>query len=300
MPDEDLQVGGRADASEGCLLVCATPIGNLRDVTLRVLEALREADVVACEDTRHTRRLLERHGIARGDLVSFHEHNEGRRAGELVARMRVGATVALVSDAGTPLVSDPGYELVRASIAAGLTVKALPGPSAAMSALVASGLPAQRWRFVGFLPRGGAGSVRAALERLLAHAPETTIAFESPQRLAGTLGLIAELDPRRAVVVCRELTKLHEEVRRGSAAELAAHYTEHPSRGEIVLAIGAAESEPDGAAGEAIVHSRRAQALAAVRELVQAGAKPRRAAAVVAKLTGVATNELYGELVNDG
>jgi 16S rRNA (cytidine1402-2'-O)-methyltransferase len=323
MPDDDLHVGDRPDvgvgvrggsgtealvssgrsdrlAAGGRLLLCATPIGNLQDVTLRVLEALREADVVACEDTRHTRVLLERHGIARGDLVSFHEHNERQRAEELVERMKTGSMVALVSDAGTPLVSDPGYELVRASIAAGLKVEALPGASAAVSALVASGLPAERWRFVGFLPRGGAGSVRAALERLLAGAPETTIAFESPRRLAGTLGLIAEIDPARAVVVCRELTKLHEEVRRGSAAELAAHYSEHAPRGEIVLAIGAAASDSADPAGSASVHPRREEALGAVRELVQAGAKPRRAAAVVAKLTGVATNELYGELVKGG
>jgi 16S rRNA (cytidine1402-2'-O)-methyltransferase len=288
MPDENLHVGR--------LLVCATPIGNLQDVTLRVLEALREADVVACEDTRHTRRLLERHGIARGELVSFHEHNERRRAAELVARMQAGSSVALVSDAGTPLVSDPGYELVRASIAAGLTVEALPGPSAVVSALVAAGLPAERWRFVGFLPRGGAGSARAALERLLAGVRETTIAFESPRRLAGTLGLIADIDPARAVVVCRELTKLHEEVRRGSAAELAAHYVEHAPRGEIVLAIGAAELDAEGAERGVDAQLRREQALDAVRDLVQAGAKPRRAAAVVAKLTGVATNELYRAL----
>jgi 16S rRNA (cytidine1402-2'-O)-methyltransferase len=330
MPDEDPQVGGRVHAgagaargsdasvqgaSAGCLLVCATPIGNLKDVTLRVLEALARADVVACEDTRHTRRLLERHGIARGELVSFHEHNERRRAAELVARMRAGATVALVSDAGTPLISDPGYELVRASIAVGLAVEALPGPSAAVSALVASGLPAERWCFVGFLPRGGAAARRRELASLLARSAGTTIAFESPRRLAATLALLAELDPARPVAVCRELTKLHEEIRRGSAAELAEHYTEHSPRGEIVLAIGTAgtdrahsavseEASPAGAhaarvAGVEAIGSRREEALGAVRELVQAGAKPRRAAAVVAKLTGLATNELYGELVND-
>jgi 16S rRNA (cytidine1402-2'-O)-methyltransferase len=310
MPDENLHVGGRASAADapvvppdatggvGRLLVCATPIGNLQDVTLRVLDALRKADVVACEDTRHTRRLLDRHGIARGGLVSCHEHNEGRRAGELVERMRAGATVALVSDAGTPLVSDPGYELVRASIAAGLTVEVLPGPSAAVSALVASGLPVERWRFVGFLPRGGAGKVRSELERLLAAARETTIAFESPQRLVATLGLLAELDPEREVAVCRELTKLHEEVRRGRAAELAEHYAEHAPRGEIVLAIGAAAGDVAGPAGAGAVDSRRVEALEAVRELVAAGCKPRRAAAVVAKLTGVATNELYRELTD--
>jgi 16S rRNA (cytidine1402-2'-O)-methyltransferase len=210
--------------------------------------------------------------------------------------MLAGATVALVSDAGTPLVSDPGYELVRASIAAGLTVEVLPGPSAAVSALVASGAPAERWRFVGFLPRGGAGKVRKELERLLAAARETTIAFESPQRLVSTLRLLAELDREREVVVCRELTKLHEEVRRGSAAELFEYYTEHPPRGEIVLAIGAAASDVAGLVGPDAVHPRLEEALGAVRELVAAGSKPRRAAAVVAKLTGVATNELYREL----
>jgi len=322
MPDEDLHVDGRAgatgattdapggmtdvadgttgaaagDGGAGRLLVCATPIGNLQDVTLRVLDALAKADVVACEDTRHTRRLLDRHGIARGGLVSCHEHNEQRRAAELVGRMRAGSTVALVSDAGTPLISDPGYELVRASIAAGLTVEVLPGPSAAVSALVASGLPAERWRFVGFLPRGGASKVRAELASLLAEARETTIAFESPRRLVSTLSALAALDPQRPVVVCRELTKLHEEVRRGGAAELAEHYAEHPPRGEIVLAIGAAVSDAAGSEGPAAVSLRREEALAAVRELVQAGSKPRRAAAIVAKLTGVATNELYREL----
>ena len=132
--------------------MCATPIGNLEDVTLRVLATLREADVVACEDTRHTRVLLERHGIA-AKLVSYHEHNERARAAELVERMRAGAVVALVSDAGMPLISDPGFPLVRACIEAGLPVEVLPGPSAALTALVASGLPAERWRFVGFLPR---------------------------------------------------------------------------------------------------------------------------------------------------
>jgi 16S rRNA (cytidine1402-2'-O)-methyltransferase len=267
----------------GRLLVCATPIGNLQDVTLRVLEALAGADAVACEDTRHTRLLLERHGIARGELVSYHEHNEQRRAVELVERMRAGATVALVSDAGMPLISDPGYELVRASIAAGLTVEVLPGPSAAVSALVASGLPAERWCFVGFLPRR-----RAELRRTLLENELTLVAFESPRRLAGTLELLAEGDPRRPAAVCRELSKLHEEVRRGSAAELAAHYGEHAPRGEVVFVVGAA---PAGGGD-------RGRALAALRELVDAGARGRSAAAVVGRLTGIGANELYGELVN--
>ena len=162
--------------------MCPTPIGNLEDVTLRVLAALREADVVACEDTRHTQVLLDRHGIA-APLVSFHEHNERARAGELVARIATGEVVALVSDAGTPLISDPGFALVRACLEAGLPVEVLPGPSAVLTALVASGLPAERWRFVGFLPRK-----RAELERLLAHAAETLVAFESPAAPGGHAG----------------------------------------------------------------------------------------------------------------
>src|SRR5579863_7811761 len=160
----------------GRLIVCPTPIGNLSDVTLRVLAALREADVVACEDTRRTRVLLDRYGVS-AKLVSYHEHNEAERAGELVAQMQSGTVVALVSDAGMPLVSDPGFVLVRACVAAGLAVEVLPGPSAALAALVASALPADRWRFVGFLPRKRSDLVRAFAT------PETLVAFESPRRL---------------------------------------------------------------------------------------------------------------------
>jgi 16S rRNA (cytidine1402-2'-O)-methyltransferase len=273
-----------AEDGPGRLVVCPTPIGNLEDVTLRVLAVLGQADVVACEDTRHTRVLLDRYQLA-PTLVSFHEHNERARAGELVARMQAGALVALVSDAGTPLVSDPGFALVRECITAGVPVEVLPGPSAALTALILSGLPAERWQFAGFLPRK-----RAELEGLLAGAAETLVAFESPRRLAGTLALLAARDPERPAAVCRELTKLHEEVRRASASELAAHYSENPPRGEIVLVVGAA---PPGGA-------RRDEALTALRELVAAGARARPAAAAVSKLTGVRANELYRELQRDG
>jgi 16S rRNA (cytidine1402-2'-O)-methyltransferase len=268
------------EAPVGRLVVCPTPIGNLEDVTLRVLSTLRQADTVACEDTRHTRVLLERHGIS-ARLVSLHEHNERARASELVQQIRDGALVALVSDAGTPLVSDPGFALVRECIAAGVTLEVLPGPSAVLTALVASGLPAERWRFVGFLPRKS-----AERERLLERAEDTLVAFESPRRLAATLAQLAALDPERPLAVCRELTKIHEEVRRGSAAQLAAHYREHPARGEVVLVVGA------GSAGD----GARAGALAAVGELVAAGVRTRTAAAIVAKLTGVGANDLYREL----
>ncbi len=268
----------------GRMVVCPTPIGNLRDITLRALDALGAADVVACEDTRRTRVLLERHGIVGRRLVSFHEHNEAPRTLELVARMQAGLSVALVSDAGTPLLSDPGFALVRAALAAGLPVEVLPGPSAVLTALVASGLPGERFRFVGFLPRKG-----AELERVLGDAPDTLVAFESPGRLAATLGALAALDAERPVVVCRELTKLHEEVRRGCAAELAAHYSEHSPRGELVLVIGAS----------APARADREEALAALRALVEAGARPRPAAKVLAGLTGIGANELYRALTSE-
>jgi 16S rRNA (cytidine1402-2'-O)-methyltransferase len=265
-------------AAPGRLVVCPTPIGNLEDVTLRVLSALREADVIACEDTRRTRILLDRYGVS-GRLVSYHEHNERRRAAELVEEMRGGAVVALVSDAGMPLVSDPGFVLVEACVAAGLAVEVLPGPSAAVAALVASALPADRWRFTGFLPRR-----RGALEELL-RSPETLVAFESPKRVAASLAVLAELDPERPVAVCRELTKVHEEVVRGSAAELAERYGREPPRGEVVLVVGPAEERPE-----------LEPAAAAVARLVEAGAKPRAAAGVVAELTGVPANALYRSL----
>jgi 16S rRNA (cytidine1402-2'-O)-methyltransferase len=263
----------------GRLIVCPTPIGNLEDVTLRVLAALREADLVACEDTRRTRILLDRYGV-RGQLVSYHEHNEAERAAELVSRMRNGAVVALVSDAGMPLVSDPGFVLVRACVAAGLAVEVLPGPSAALAALVASALPADRWRFIGFLPRK-----RSELERAL-RSPETVVAFESPRRVGASLAVLASLDPERPVAVCRELTKAHEEVVRGTAAELAERYRDEAPRGEVALVIGAAP-EPAG---------DLTPALDAVKRLVEAGAKPRAAAGVVAELTGVSANALYRAL----
>lgn len=261
-------------------MVCPTPIGNLGDVTLRVLDALREADAIACEDTRRTRVLLDRYEIA-GKLVSYHEHNERERARELVGSIESGAVVALTSDAGMPLVSDPGHAIVQSCIAAGLRVEALPGPSSVVVALVVAGLPSERWRFVGFLPRK-----RGDLERVLGDTEETLVAFESPGRLGATLGVLAALDAERPVAVCRELTKLHEEVRRGLAGEVAAHYARDAPRGEIVVVVGAAPPRT----------AERDKALAALRTLVDAGARTRPAAGVVAKLTGVPANELYREL----
>ena len=269
-----------AEGGAGRLLVCATPIGNLRDVTLRVLDALGEADTIACEDTRHTRVLLQRYSLT-APLVSLHEHNERPRSVELLSRIVAGETIALVSDAGMPLVSDPGFVLVRACLQEGVAVDVLPGPSAVTTALVASGLPSDRWLFAGFLPRK-----RAELTRLFASAEQTLVAFESPRRLAATLATLAAVDPQRPAAVCRELTKLHEEVRREGAAALAEHYGRTTPRGEIVLVVGAAA--PGAGA--------RAEALGALRELVAAGARARPAAGAVAKLAGVGANELYRAL----
>jgi 16S rRNA (cytidine1402-2'-O)-methyltransferase len=198
--------------------------------------------------------------------------------------MRKGETVALVSDAGMPLVSDPGFVLVRACVAAGLAVEVLPGPSAALAALVASALPSDAWRFVGFLPRK-----RVELERVLTAPGGTLVAFESPKRLPATLAALAELDPERQAAVCRELTKLHEEVVRGSAAELAARYEGAPPKGEVVLVVAPAAQ---AAAPEGVDPA----AVDALAKLVEAGAKPRPAAGVVAQLTGHSANALYRAL----
>ena len=266
----------------GRLIVCPTPIGNFEDITLRVLAALREADVVACEDTRRTGILLKQYGV-NAKLVSYHEHNEPARAADLVKRMHNGENVALVSDAGMPLVSDPGYVLVRACVAAGLAVEVLPGPSAALAALVASALPADSWRFSGFLPRKAKELAEVFAAR------ETVVAFESPRRVGASLAVLAEIDPDRPVAVCRELTKIHEEIIRGNAAELAARYATEPPRGEVVLVIGAA---PDP------IDVDITPALNALRRLVESGAKPRPAAAVVAVLTGASANALYRALTS--
>ena len=260
------------------LAVCATPIGNLEDVTLRVLDELRAADVVLCEDTRHTRVLLERHGIS-ARLLSYHEHNEAKRTAELLPRLEAGERVALVSDAGLPGISDPGARLVGAALDAGVRVSVLPGPSAAETALVASGFPAERYQFVGFLPRG-AKQLRA-LWGELAGWGHPVVAFESPQRLPATLRSLADADPERPVAVCRELTKRFEEVVRGPAREVAARFGE-PPKGEITLVLGPAPAREDSGG-----------AVAAVSELVASGVPRRQAADVVARLTGASRNELY-------
>jgi 16S rRNA (cytidine1402-2'-O)-methyltransferase len=264
------------------LVVCATPIGNLEDVTLRVLGELAAADVVLCEDTRHTRVLLSRHGIE-ARLVSYHEHNEARRTAELLPRLEAGERVALVSDAGLPGVSDPGARLVRAALDAGLEVTVLPGPSAVETALVASGLVAEQYRFLGFVPRGE--KRLGELWDELRGWPWPAVAFESPQRLPATLRSLVEADPRREVAVCRELTKRFEEVVRGPASEVAERFETRP-KGEITLVLGPGASRDVEREGED-------EALAAVAELVEAGVPRRQAAEVVARLVGIPKNRLY-------
>ena len=261
------------------LAVCATPIGNLDDVTLRLLEELRSADVILCEDTRHTRVLLDRHGISGVKLLSYHEHNEAKRTAELLPRLDAGERFALVSDAGMPGISDPGARLVEAALEHGVPVTVVPGPTAVDTALVASGFAADRYQFVGFLPRS-AGAL-ASLWRELAGWAFPVVAFESPKRLPATLRSLAEGLPEREVAVCRELTKKFEEVVRGPAAEVAARFAE-PPKGEITLVLGPGRAERDASG-----------AIEAVAELVSAGIPRRQAADVVSRLTGASRNELY-------
>ena len=263
------------------LSVCATPIGNLDDVTLRVLAELAEAELVLCEDTRHTRRLLDRHGI-RAKLLSYHEHNEAERTAALLPRLQAGERVALVSDAGLPGVSDPGTRLIHAAAEAGIAVTVLPGASAVDSALVVSGFPAERYQFLGFLPRGEGGL--ATLWEELRAWPWPAVAFESPRRLPRTLASLARVEPERQVVVARELTKRHEEIARGAAAELAERFATAP-KGEVTIVFGASVAAP--ASGDA------SDAAAVVSALVAEGVSRRRAAELVARLTGASRKELY-------
>jgi len=263
------------------LAVCATPIGNLNDVTLRVLAELRDADVVLCEDTRRTRILFDRHGIE-ARLLSYHRHNEAARTEEALRRLEGGERLALVSDAGLPGVNDPGARLIVAAVDAGLPVTVLPGPSAVETALVASSLVAERYQFVGYLPRGARELRALAVE--LARWRHPVVAFESPRRLPVSLRVLAEEMAERPAAVCRELTKRFEEVVHGTVAVLAERFAE-PPRGEITLVLGEGDVAESDVAAEA--------AFAVVAELVAAGVGRRQAADVVARLTGQSRNALY-------
>lgn len=223
----------------GVLYLCATPIGNLKDITLRALEILREADVIVAEDTRRTRKLLSHYGITTPLSASLYQGVEEERVEGVLALLRAGKKVALVSDAGTPLISDPGFPLVRACIREGIPVVPIPGPSAVLAALVGSGLPTDRFLFAGYPPRKK-GERRRWLSELLS-IPATVIFFESPHRLISTLELLAELDPERPTVVARELTKIHEEFVRGTSAEVVAEFQSRGKvLGECVVLVGTA------------------------------------------------------------
>jgi 16S rRNA (cytidine1402-2'-O)-methyltransferase len=265
----------------GRLFVVATPIGNLEDLTLRARRVLGEVELVAAEDTRAARVLLDHHGVTRPRLVSFFDGNEAARSAELVEALRGGARVALISEAGTPGVSDPGQRLVAAAVAAGIAVEVLPGPSAAITALVLSGLPSDRFLFVGFPPRD-AGPRRELFGSLRAE-PGTMIFYEAPPRVAATLRDLADaLGGDRPAVLARELTKVHEEAVRGSLDELAARYAETAPRGECTLVVG-------GAVGAVAPLDLEAE----VRALLAAGLGPRDVAARLAVKSGAPRRQLY-------
>ena len=268
------------------LYLVATPIGNLEDLTARAARILREADVIACEDTRHTRKLLDHLGISK-PMLSYHEHNEAARAAELVEKLAAGASVALVSDAGTPLLSDPGYRLVTAAIAAGIPVVPLPGASAALGALAASGLPTDAFRFCGFLPPKSAAR-RKAFESLRGE-DCTLIFYEAPHRILEALEDAEAVLGPRPVVVARELTKIHEEFLRGTAAEIRAQLAARPSvKGEITLLIG------KGSALESAATTPEE----AVRELEQQGVPRMDAIKRVARERGLPKRDLYRRVIS--
>ena len=280
----------RPASAPGTLYVVATPIGNLGDITLRALEVLGSVAVVAAEDTRLTRRLWARHGIET-PLISYHAHSDSARTRELLARLAAGDDVALVTDAGTPLVSDPGEDLVARWAGDGGVVVPIPGPSAVLAALVASGISAPRWSFEGFLPRKG----RERRERLarIAADERATVLFEAPGRTAGTLrDLAAACGGDRRAALCRELTKRHEEIRRGSLGELCTAVDERPVRGEVTLVVAGKTTPPDEEAP-----AERADSLAAgrrrVTDLVAGGMRRSEAAREVAAETGLPRRELF-------
>jgi 16S rRNA (cytidine1402-2'-O)-methyltransferase len=262
------------------LAVCATPIGNLEDVTLRVLRELAEADLVLCEDTRRTRILLDRHDV-RARLESYHRHNEAARIPSVLERLQRGERVALVSDAGLPGVNDPGQRLIVAAVEAGIRVTVLPGASAVETALVLSALPAERFLFLGYLPRRSAELRHLAQD--LVQWPDAVVCFESPRRLPSSLSVLAEAMHDRRAAVCRELTKRFEDVVRGTLLELAGRFAE-PPRGEITVVLGPMAAKDADRAEEAV---------AAVSELVSKGVSRRQAVEIVSRLTGTARNRLY-------
>jgi 16S rRNA (cytidine1402-2'-O)-methyltransferase len=283
-----------ADAGErrGTLYLVATPIGNLEDITLRALRILKEVDKIACEDTRHTLKLLNHFEIHR-PLVSYHEHNELTRAPELVLAMEQGAQIALVSDAGMPLVSDPGHRLVSLCIRHRIPVVPIPGPSALVAALSASGLPNEEFVFLGFLPNRGSER-RRALERLRIE-ERTLIFYEAPHRIAETIADALAILGDRPACIAREVTKLHEEFRRGKLFELMQSLEEHPARGEITLLIGPPEQvEPGGSVDTAKSLAARVDEL-----MYQAKLGRKEALKLAAKERGITRRDAYKQILDE-
>ena len=279
-------------ARQGCLYLVATPIGNLEDITLRALRILKEVDQIACEDTRHTLKLLNHYDI-RKPLISYHEHNEITRAPELVLAMENGSSIALVSDAGMPLVSDPGHRLVTLAIRHHIPVVPIPGPAALLAALSASGLPTEEFLFVGFLP-ARSGERRRAIEHLRIE-ERTMIFYEAPHRIADTVADALAILGNRPACLAREVTKLHEEFRRGKLFDLVQSLGDHPARGEITLLIGPPEPDEPGARADT------SQSLAArVEELIhQAKLDRKEALKLAAKERGITRRDAYRQLLDD-
>src|ERR1700719_3818615 len=274
----------------GCLYVVGTPIGNLEDITLRALRILKEVDLIACEDTRHTQKLLHHYNIAK-TLVSYHEHNEMTRSSELLIQLEQGAKIALVSDAGMPLVSDPGYRLVTLCVRHKIPVVPIPGPSAMLAALAGAGLPNEEFLFVGFLPQRS-GERRRMLERLRIE-ERTIILYEAPHRVAESIADAQEILGDRPACLAREVTKLHEEFLRGKLSQLAESLAERPARGEITLIIGPPEPSADSAQADST------QSLSDRRDELIRQAKPDRKEALrlAAKERGLTRRAAYEQLV---
>ena len=271
----------------GTLYIVATPIGNLADITHRAIQTLRDVDLIAAEDTRHTHKLLQHYGI-NTKTISYHEHNEQQRSEELLARLREGSDVAIVSDAGTPGINDPGFRLVRLAIENNISVVSVPGPSALVTALVASGLPTDEFFFGGFLPARSGARRKRLME--LSVVPGTVIFYEAPHRLSASLKDAAEMLGARQAVVARELTKMHEEFRRGTLVELAKHYHDaEQARGEVVLLI-------DRQGNETVQKTEDADIESLVARFESEGLDHRSALKKAARELGISRDEAYRRL----
>jgi 16S rRNA (cytidine1402-2'-O)-methyltransferase len=280
---------GHNASMPGTLYVVATPIGNLADITHRAIQVLNDVELIACEDTRHTRKLLRHFGI-NTRTISYHEHNEERRSQELIQHLIEGSNVAVVSDAGTPTISDPGFRLINSALESEIQVIPVPGPSALITALTASGLPSDEFFFAGFLP--SRPTARQTRLRELSHIPGTLIFYEAPHRLAASLKDAREVLGERSTVVARELTKLHEEIRRGRLGELAKHYSEIENpRGEIVVLIDRTLLNEESAPAS----ERRVDSL--VKEYEEQGLDHRAALKKAARELGISRAEAYRKLI---